>query len=102
MSLWPARFGHVFLYARIGNVGRYRRWGFEVVPGHVPRSHRTGIEGGQERYGRIVEGDYLCEQVLERREQGVRLWEQAVLFRNSRHTLRLEVELGKRDYLGKP
>ena len=49
VSLWPARFGHVFLYARIGNVGRYRRWGFEVVPGHVPRSHRTGIEGGQER-----------------------------------------------------
>ncbi|MGE0857539.1 MAG: ATP-dependent helicase [Gammaproteobacteria bacterium] len=43
------------------------------------------------------EAHYLCEQVLERREQGVRLWHQAVLFRNSRHTLRLEVELGKRD-----
>ena len=49
ISLWPRRFGRVFLYARLGNVGRYRRWGFEVVPGHVPRSHRTGIEGGQER-----------------------------------------------------
>jgi DNA helicase-2/ATP-dependent DNA helicase PcrA len=43
------------------------------------------------------EAQYLCEQILERREQGVRLWHQAVLFRNSRHTLRLEVELGKRD-----
>jgi DNA helicase-2/ATP-dependent DNA helicase PcrA len=40
---------------------------------------------------------YLCEQILERREQGVRLWHQAVLFRNSRHTMRLELELGKRD-----
>lgn len=43
------------------------------------------------------EATYLCEQILERREQGVRLWDQAVLFRNSRHTLHLEVELGKRD-----
>ena len=49
VSLWPAGFDRVFLYARIANVGRYRRWGFEIVPGHVPRSHRTGIEGGQER-----------------------------------------------------
>jgi len=40
---------------------------------------------------------YLCDQILERREQGVRLWHQAVLFRNSRHTMRLELELGKRD-----
>ena len=40
---------------------------------------------------------YLCDQILERREQGVRLWHQAVLFRNSRHTMHLEVELGKRD-----
>ncbi|MFT5414820.1 MAG: DNA helicase-2/ATP-dependent DNA helicase PcrA [Gammaproteobacteria bacterium] len=40
---------------------------------------------------------YLCDQILERREQGVRLWHQAVLFRNSRHTMRLEVELGKRN-----
>ena len=49
ISLWPRCFGRVFLYARLGNVGRYRRWGFEIVPGHLPRSHRTGIEGGQER-----------------------------------------------------
>ena len=40
---------------------------------------------------------FLCDQILERREQGVRLWHQAVLFRNSRHTMRLELELGKRD-----
>lgn len=43
------------------------------------------------------EARYLCDQILERREQGVRLWHQAVLFRNSRHTARLELELGKRD-----
>jgi DNA helicase-2/ATP-dependent DNA helicase PcrA len=40
---------------------------------------------------------FLCDEILERREQGVRLWHQAVLFRNSRHTMRLELELGKRD-----
>lgn len=40
---------------------------------------------------------YLCDAILNRREQGVRLWHQAVLFRNARHTMRLEVELGKRD-----
>ncbi len=40
---------------------------------------------------------YLCDEILNRREQGVRLWHQAVLFRNSRHTLHLELELGKRN-----
>ena len=57
--------------------------------GHRPQL--VTVEDEQE------EAHYLCEQILERREQGVRLWHQAVLFRNSRHTLRLEVELGKRD-----
>ncbi|MBK6657651.1 MAG: ATP-dependent helicase [Proteobacteria bacterium] len=57
--------------------------------GHRPQL--VTVEDEQE------EAQYLCEQILERREQGVRLWHQAVLFRNSRHTLRLEVELGKRD-----
>ena len=58
-------------------------------PGHRPQL--VTVEDEQE------EAQYLCEQILERREQGVRLWHQAVLFRNARHTLRLEVELGKRD-----
>jgi GNAT superfamily N-acetyltransferase len=42
VSLWPASFDRVFLYARTTNVARYRRWGFEVVPGHRPRTHRLG------------------------------------------------------------
>ena len=58
-------------------------------PGHRPLL--VTVEDEQE------EAQYLCEQILERREQGVRLWFQAVLFRNARHTLRLEVELGKRE-----
>ena len=58
-------------------------------PGHRPQL--VAVEDEQE------EAHYLCEQILARREQGVRLWHQAVLFRNSRHTLRLEVELGRRD-----
>ena len=58
--------------------------------------------GGQQPLLVTVEDEqeealYLCDQILERREQGVRLWHQAVLFRNSRHTMRLELELGKRD-----
>ena len=39
--------------------------------------------------------DYLIDQVLERREQGVALLNQAVLFRASHHSLALEVELGR-------
>lgn len=41
-SLWPARFDRIFMYARIANLERYRRWGFDVVPGHRPRTHRLG------------------------------------------------------------
>jgi hypothetical protein len=33
----------VFLYARGENVARYRRWGFEIVPGHLPRINRQGM-----------------------------------------------------------
>lgn len=44
VSLWPARWDRVFLYARLPNVERYRRWGFDVVPGNLPRSHRLGEE----------------------------------------------------------
>ena len=42
VSRWPGSFDRVFLYARTINVERYRRWGFEVVPGHRPRTHRLG------------------------------------------------------------
>jgi DNA helicase II / ATP-dependent DNA helicase PcrA len=57
--------------------------------GHRPRL--VTVEDEQE------EALYLCDEILERREQGVRLWHQAVLFRNARHSMRLELELGKRD-----
>jgi GNAT superfamily N-acetyltransferase len=40
---WPAQWDRVFLYARGANVARYRRWGFEVVPGHAPRLSRYGL-----------------------------------------------------------
>lgn len=52
VGLWPAHFDRVFLYARLANVERYRRWGFEIVPGHRPRSHRLG---GSEPDARIVQ-----------------------------------------------
>jgi DNA helicase-2/ATP-dependent DNA helicase PcrA len=42
------------------------------------------------------EAVYICERVLEHRERGVALREQAVLFRTGHHSARLEVELGRR------
>lgn len=46
---WPAQWDRVFLYARLANVDRYRRWGFGVVHGHRPRSHRRGADDGESR-----------------------------------------------------
>jgi DNA helicase-2/ATP-dependent DNA helicase PcrA len=40
--------------------------------------------------------DYVLGRILERREQGLDLRRQAVLFRASHHSLHLEVELGRR------
>ncbi|MFO0294602.1 MAG: GNAT family N-acetyltransferase [Rhodospirillales bacterium] len=40
---WPKQWDRVFLYARGENVARYRRWGFEIVPGHLPRINRQGM-----------------------------------------------------------
>lgn len=40
---------------------------------------------------------YIVEQVLARREQGTRLKSQAVLFRTSHHSARLEIELTRRN-----
>ena len=40
---------------------------------------------------------YIVDQVLEHREEGVRLQEQAVLFRNGHHSKLLEIELGRRN-----
>lgn len=43
------------------------------------------------------QADYVVEQVLERREEGIRLTSQAVLFRASHHSARLELELTRRN-----
>ncbi len=44
-----------------------------------------------------AEADFICDQVLELREQGVALGEMAVLCRAAWHTNGLELELGKRN-----
>jgi DNA helicase II / ATP-dependent DNA helicase PcrA len=45
----------------------------------------------------IAEVDYVVERILERRETGVPLRQQAVLFRAAHHSDMLEVELGRRN-----
>src|SRR5436190_17065193 len=44
----------------------------------------------------LAQVDYLCDRILERREAGVPLRQQAVLFRAAHHSDALEVELGRR------
>jgi ATP-dependent DNA helicase UvrD/PcrA len=44
----------------------------------------------------VEQTDYVLGRILERREQGLDLRRQAVLFRASHHSLHLEVELGRR------
>ena len=48
-SRWSARWDRLFLYARLANVPRYRRWGFDTVAGHAPRSQRRGAADPEER-----------------------------------------------------
>ena len=40
---------------------------------------------------------FVVERILERREQGIALRQQAVLFRAAHHSLQLEIELGRRN-----
>jgi len=63
----------------------------DLVPGDIspPRLVRVPEEGAQ--------ANYVCDRVLEHREQGVALRDQAVLFRTGHHSARLEVELGRRN-----
>lgn len=77
--------------ALMREAGRTYQKALRAARGSGQRPQLVTVEDEQE------EALYLCEQILERREQGIRLWHQAVLFRNSRHTMRLELELGKRD-----
>ena len=43
-----------------------------------------------------AEAAFVCERLLDHREQGIPLREQAVLFRTGHHSARLEMELGRR------
>lgn len=43
-----------------------------------------------------AEALFVCERLLDHREQGVALRDQAVLFRSGHHSARLEIELGRR------
>ncbi|BAP89628.1 UvrD/REP helicase [Burkholderiales bacterium GJ-E10] len=57
--------------------------------GSAPRLVNVRDEAGQ--------ADFVAERVLERREAALRLKSQAVLFRASHHSARLEIELSRRN-----
>ena len=48
-------------------------------------------------FDETTQARYVVDKVLERREQGLALRAQAVLFRASHHSLQLELELGRRN-----
>jgi DNA helicase-2/ATP-dependent DNA helicase PcrA len=50
------------------------------------------VQGGQ----RTMQSQFVCQKVLELREEGVPLWDMAVLFRSSFHSFDLEIELARR------
>jgi len=45
----------------------------------------------------VEQANYVVEQVLARRERGLKLKSQAVLFRSASHSVRLEIELSRRN-----
>jgi DNA helicase-2/ATP-dependent DNA helicase PcrA len=47
-------------------------------------------------YDEAAQADWVCDRVLELRERGIALRDQAVLFRTGHHSSGLEVELGRR------
>jgi DNA helicase-2/ATP-dependent DNA helicase PcrA len=59
------------------------------------------IRGGKPRYVTVEDGDaeaeYVVESILASREEGLELKRQAVLFRGSHHSDRLEIELVRRN-----
>jgi DNA helicase-2/ATP-dependent DNA helicase PcrA len=58
-------------------------------PGFAPKLVTCADEDAQ--------NEYLIDQILQRRESGVPLRQQAVLFRASHHSMALEAELGRRN-----
>jgi DNA helicase-2/ATP-dependent DNA helicase PcrA len=76
-----------------------------AVMAEAPRQHRkyllsTRGEGVRPRLVTVeelqVQAEYVCAEVLRRREANVPLKRQAVLFRSASHSDILEIELGKR------
>jgi DNA helicase-2/ATP-dependent DNA helicase PcrA len=59
------------------------------------------LDGGKPRYVTVEDGDaeaeYVVTEILRNRELGIELKEQAVLFRGSHHSDRLELELVRRN-----
>jgi len=64
-----------------------------------PWSERSAVEKPQLVAVRddVDQANYVVEQVLARREGGIKLKAQAVLFRASHHSVRLEIELTRRN-----
>ena len=50
------------------------------------------VQAGSEQ----MQSQFVCQKILELREQGVPLWDIAVLFRSSFHSFDLEIELARR------
>jgi DNA helicase-2/ATP-dependent DNA helicase PcrA len=51
------------------------------------------IQAGSEQ----MQSQFVCQKILELREEGVPLWDIAVLFRSSFHSFDLEIELARRN-----
>src|SRR6201994_897157 len=76
-----------------------------AVMADAPRQHRKHLLSARGKGARAkivtvddlqVQAEYVCTEILRRREANVPLRQQAVLFRSSRHSDILEIELGKR------
>lgn len=74
--------------AKVGFSTRLEVASSNATPASRPRLVRCADEDGQ--------SDSACERVLELREQGIALREQAVLVRAAHHSDRLEIELTRR------
>jgi DNA helicase-2/ATP-dependent DNA helicase PcrA len=64
----------------------------------ILRSPRTGASPAlRTSIDELVQADRICDEVLARREEGVRLRDQAVLMRTGHHSAQLEITLHRRD-----
>jgi DNA helicase-2/ATP-dependent DNA helicase PcrA len=71
------------------------RFGFpKELRGTRPQGERPVLAACSDEEAQAI---YVCEQVLEQRERGIALHEQAVLFRAAHHSATLELELARRN-----